>query len=183
MRDATWSGKGRVWRGCCRAGRESGEVPVSWGSTSSVLGEIICVLEAGGCLEGLAVGKGFGSEMWKGAQGSYKGKGSSLGVIWIHFEMGLRCKSHLPGIFGDPRNPSGAREAGGHGWLCSSSAQHGNRSSGINSLIFGDASRLPPSLGTHMAQHSSDPREFWCGRRNLDGCSREKRDSAFLKGL
>lgn len=81
--------------------------------------------------------------MWQGAQGSYKGKGFFPGVIWIHFQMGLRYKSHLPGTFGDLQNPSGAREAEGPGWLRSGSAQHGNKSSEIKSLIFGDASSQP----------------------------------------
>lgn len=37
--------------------------------------------------------------MWQGAQGSYKEKGFSPEVIWIHIQIGLRYKSHLPGIF------------------------------------------------------------------------------------
>lgn len=117
--------------------------------------------------------------MWQGAQGSYKEKGFSPGVIWIHIQMGLRYKSHLPGIFKGLQDPLGAREAERPGWLCSGSAQNGNRSS----LIFGDASSQPPSLGTHMAWHSSYLRAFWYWRRNLDECLREKRDSRFLKGL
>lgn len=121
VRDVTRSGKGQIRPGCCGAGRASVRVPVSRGNTTSILGGIPCVLEAGGCLEALAAGKGFGwerggTEMWQGAQGSYKGKGSSPGVIWIHFQMGLRYKSHLPG---DLRRPSGSfRSKGSWGtWL------------------------------------------------------------------
>lgn len=150
MKDAERGGKAGFNPGCRGAGgraRGSRSSRDSAGIFSfffflEVGSGISGVLEAGGCLEVLAAGKGLGrekggTETWQSARGSYKGMGSSPGGSGFVFGLELGCKSRFSEIFRDLWEPWGA--GGAVRPHCGLAGPGSEGSACLNSLISGDA--------------------------------------------
>lgn len=145
MQDVKRGGKGRIQPGCCGAGRAStGVLVLPRGLRRLFGGEFLVFWKPEAAWKRRLQGRdldGRGEERRRGRapEAATKGRALPQGSSGFAFRIGLGYKSHLPGMFGGPRDPSGVREAEGPSWepeLRAIALMH----------------RLSPSLGTHLAR-------------------------------
>lgn len=175
-RKAEWKGPDSARLPQGREG-EHGGPGVPGGTASAFLGEFLVFWKPEAAWKRWLRGRdldGRGEERRRGRapKAATKGRALPQGSSGFAFGIGLRYKSRLPGIFGDPQDPSGAREAGGPGQPCSDSAQRGSESA-ERLLEFIDFWRCfkpttqpghPPGMARHgTAQHGGHRGSFGAG--------------------